>query len=111
MNSLDRKYGNLEYEYLGESEVLATGGDGSEELLAEHFVVLVLWKIELCNLVSHWIVGEISGELTVEARMRTWQTILISIITMDIESAEPVHALQFLEAVEGNLRSTSHKLQ
>ena len=50
-------------------------------------------------------------KLTVKASMTTRQTILATIIAMDIEFAEPVHALEFLETIQWHLASTSNELQ
>lgn len=49
-------------------------------------------------------------KLTVEASMRTWKPILVTVITVDIEPTEAIHALKFLEAIERHLASSSDKL-
>lgn len=49
-------------------------------------------------------------KLTVEASMRTWKPILVTVITVDVESAEAIHALQFLEAIQRHLASTGDEL-
>jgi len=98
MNIRDkRKCANLdceEEEDLCETEVLASGGDGGEDLLAEDLVALVFGKIKL-----------------VEAGVRRWKPILVAVITVDIESTEAIHALQLLEAVERHLAGSSDELQ
>lgn len=50
-------------------------------------------------------------ELTVEARVRTWKSILVAVITVDVESTEAVHAFQLLESVQGDLASSGDELQ
>jgi hypothetical protein len=52
-----------------------------------------------------------SGLLTVEACVRTWKSILIAIITVDVESAEAIHALKLLEPVKRDLAGSSDKLE
>lgn len=49
--------------------------------------------------------------LTVEARVRAWKSLLVAIITMNVESAEAVHTLQFFESVERHLAGSSHELE
>jgi len=43
--------------------------------------------------------------------MRAWQTIFISVVTVDVESADTIHALELLEAVKGNFAGTGYELQ
>jgi hypothetical protein len=43
--------------------------------------------------------------------VRAWQSILITIIAMDIESAETIHTLQLLETVERNFASSGNELE
>ena len=43
--------------------------------------------------------------------MRARQTVLATIIPMDIELGEAVHALELLEPVKRHFRSTGNKLQ
>ncbi len=49
--------------------------------------------------------------LTVEAGMRARKSILVAIITMDVEPTEAIHALKLLEAVERYLAGSGNKLQ
>ena len=51
------------------------------------------------------------GALTIKASMRTRQSVLVAVVSMDVEPAEAVHAFEFLETVERNLTSTCDKLQ
>lgn len=51
------------------------------------------------------------ARLTIEASVRAWQPILIAIITMNVESAEPIHTLELTEAVERYLTGTCDELQ
>ncbi len=43
--------------------------------------------------------------------MRAWKSILVAIITVDIELTEAVHALKLLEAVERYFASSCDELQ
>lgn len=43
--------------------------------------------------------------------MRAWKTILATVVAMDIKSAETIHALQLLEAVEGHLAGSGDELK
>ena len=43
--------------------------------------------------------------------MRTWETILVAVITVDVETAHSVHALEFLESIQRHLASTRNELQ
>ena len=43
--------------------------------------------------------------------MRAWKSILVAVITVDIESTEAIHAFEFLEAVQRYLTGASNKLQ
>ena len=43
--------------------------------------------------------------------MRTRQSILVAIVPMNIEPAEPIHTLQLAKAIERHLTSISYKLQ
>lgn len=43
--------------------------------------------------------------------MRTRKTILAAIVTMNVESADTIHALQFLEAVQGYLGCARDELK
>lgn len=49
-------------------------------------------------------------ELTVEACMRTGQPIFIAIITVDIESAEAIHALELREAIKRHFAGSGDEL-
>ena len=49
--------------------------------------------------------------LTIKARVRAWKSILVAIITMDVESTEAVHALKLLEAIERYFTGSSNELQ
>lgn len=51
------------------------------------------------------------GKLTVEACVRTRKSILVAIITVDVESTEAVHALKFLETIERHFASPCDELQ
>lgn len=42
--------------------------------------------------------------------MRTWKSVLVAIVAMNVESTEAVHALKFFEAVEWHFTRTSDKL-
>ena len=43
--------------------------------------------------------------------MRAGKAVFVPIVSVDIESAEAIHALEFLEAIQWDLASTSHKLK
>lgn len=43
--------------------------------------------------------------------MRTWQAFLVAIVPVNIESTEPIHTFQFLEAIKWNFTGTGHELQ
>jgi hypothetical protein len=51
------------------------------------------------------------SELTVEACMRTWQPVLVPIISMNIESAETIHTLKLLESVQWNFAGARDELK
>lgn len=78
---------------LGKAKVFTSSGHGGVECFPKVFVALVLWKIEL-----------------IEASVRTWQTILATVITVNVEAAKTIHTFEFFEAVEWNLASTGHEL-
>jgi hypothetical protein len=94
---------------LCETKVFASGGDGCEDLLTEDLVALIFGKIKFCfSLVQG---QENSGRmLTVEARVRTWKTILVAMITMDIETTVAIHALQLFESVKWDFAGTCDEL-
>ena len=48
---------------------------------------------------------------TVETGMRAWQSVLISIVPMDIELAEAVHSFKFFKSVEWNFTGAGDKLE
>ena len=50
-------------------------------------------------------------ELTVEAGMRTGQSLLVAIVTVNIEPAEPVHALELAKAIKRDLASSGDELK
>lgn len=52
-----------------------------------------------------------SDGLTVEACVGTWKSIFVTVITMNIESTEAIHAFQLLEAVERDFACSSDELQ
>lgn len=79
---------------LGKAEVFSTRRHGRVHGLAKVLVRFVLWKIQL-----------------VETGVRGWQAVLVTVIAMDVEPAETVHALKLLEAVEGHFAGTSDELQ
>jgi hypothetical protein len=43
--------------------------------------------------------------------MRAWETILVAVITVDVETANSVHTLEFLKSIERHLTSTRNELQ
>ena len=97
---------------LSETKVLASGSDCCEDLLAEGLVAFVFGKIELyilisCCIMRFWTLNE----LTVKASMRTWKSVLVAVVTVDVEPTEPIHALEFLEAVERYLACSGNELQ
>ena len=49
--------------------------------------------------------------LTVEAGMRAGQSVLVPIITMDVEATETVHAFQLFESVQRNLAGAGDELE
>lgn len=49
--------------------------------------------------------------LTVKTRMGTRQSVLIPIVSMNVEFAEAIHALKLFEAIEGNFTSTRNELE
>lgn len=51
------------------------------------------------------------GKLTVETCMRAGKTFLVTVIAVDIESVDSVHALEFLEAIEWHFTGSSDKLE
>ena len=51
------------------------------------------------------------SSLTVKASMRTWQPILIAIISMNVKSAESIHALKLAKAVQWYFASASDELE
>ena len=50
-------------------------------------------------------------KLTVETGMRCWQSILVAIVPVNVESADAVHSLKFLEAVEWDFARAGDKLK
>jgi len=79
---------------LCETKVFASSGYGHENLLSENVIALVFREVKL-----------------VEACVLAWKSILVAIVTMDVESTETIHALKFLETVEGDLASAGDKLK
>lgn len=67
----------------------------------------------LCIMISlcRWKTVRIRGRLTVEAGVRARQAVLVAIVAVDVELAHTIHALQFLETVEGDLTRAGHELQ
>lgn len=55
--------------------------------------------------------GRRPERLTVETRVRAWKTILVAVVAMDVESADTVHTLKFLEAIERHFTGASDELQ
>lgn len=51
------------------------------------------------------------GTLTVEACVRAGKALLIAVVPMDIETVNPIHALQFLESIERHLTGAGDELQ
>ena len=49
--------------------------------------------------------------LTVEASMGAGETLLVAVVPVYVESADAVHALKFLEAVERHFGSSCHELE
>lgn len=43
--------------------------------------------------------------------MRAWEAILVTVVAMDIEAVDPVHALKFLESVEGHFAGSGDELE
>ena len=50
-------------------------------------------------------------ELTVEACVRARKSVLVAIVTVDVESTEAIHSLKFLKAIERYLASSGDELQ
>lgn len=50
-------------------------------------------------------------KLTVEACVRAWKSVLRSVVSVDVESAEAVHTFKLLESVERDLASSRDELQ
>ena len=50
-------------------------------------------------------------QLTVKASMRSGETVLITIVSMNVEATDAIHALKFLEPVQGHLTGSRDKLQ
>ena len=48
--------------------------------------------------------------LTIEASMRARQSVLVAIITMDVESAEAIHTLKLAKAVKRHFAGTGNEL-
>lgn len=48
--------------------------------------------------------------LTIEASMRARQSVLVAVITMDIESTKTIHSLKLAEAVKRHLAGTRNEL-
>ncbi len=49
--------------------------------------------------------------LTVEARVRARQSILIAVIPVNVEPAEAIHSFKLAEAVKRHFASTCNELQ
>lgn len=95
---------------LCKAEVLASGCHGRVDLMSESFVAVVFWKIEFCRSGQRKAQRDGWWRLTIEARMRTWQSIFVAVITMNVETTEPIHALKLAETVERHFASTGDKL-
>lgn len=48
--------------------------------------------------------------LTIEASMRARQSVLIPVITMNVESAKAIHTLELAKAVERHFAGTCNEL-
>lgn len=96
---------------LCETKVLASRRDGCEDVRAECLVAFIFRKIKFCKLMLVYDIRRQRGKLTVKARVRTWQPLLATIITMDVESTEAIHTLQLSETVQRYLASSCNKLQ
>ena len=61
--------------------------------------------------------GDIDGlrhaglALTIEAGMRARESVFVTVVSMNVELAEAIHALELLEPIEGNLAGSGDKLQ
>ena len=72
-------------------------------------VAFVFGKIEFYS--SSISIFVIEGfQLTVEACMRTWKSLLVAIIAMDVESTKAVHTLELSESVERYFASSCDEL-
>jgi len=94
---------------LCETKVLASSRDGSKDLLTEYLVAFVFGKVEFYG-ASVFLEEDRGIDLTVEASVRTWKTLLPAVITMDVESTEAVHTLQLLEPIEWYFAGSRDKL-
>ena len=50
-------------------------------------------------------------ELTVKACVRAGESVFIAIVAVDVEPIDPVHALEFLEAIQRHLGCAGDKLK
>lgn len=48
--------------------------------------------------------------LTVKARVRAWQTVLVPVVAMDVESIDSVHTLELLEAIKRHFTGSRDEL-
>ena len=108
---------------LREAEVLAALCNGFVKLSTKHIVAFIFWNIKFCPalldiyIFAHvvafpaWIGWWWVTILTIEASVRRWQPILVTIVSMNIETTDTVHALEFLKAVERDFAGTSDELK
>ena len=58
-----------------------------------------------------YIPADVQRVLTIEAGMRTRQSVLVAVVSMDVEPTEAVHTFELLESVEWDLTRTRNELQ
>ena len=94
-------------------EILATSRHGSVQPLPQGLIAFIFRKVELCCPILADVIhgGSPRRILTVETRVRAWKAVLVTIVPMDVEPADPVHALKLLEPVERNFTGTGDELQ
>jgi hypothetical protein len=105
---------------LGEAEIIAALCDCFNDLRAKYVVAVILGEIKFYQEMSVQDFFKFGGQIlmwerdikhTVKAGVRRWKAILVSVVTVDIESIYSVHSFKFLESVERDLACTSDKLQ
>ena len=54
--------------------------------------------------------GDFAG-LTIETSVRAGQPVLVPVVTVNVETAEAIHAFQFLETIQWHFACSSHELK